>query len=80
MAEQSAHAGRHHSPAGIRPVAGATPTSRAASATRSCSAGRRHRAKRDAGYYPILDRAPKGRDEGDAWQVWIRRHGEYDSQ
>jgi predicted dithiol-disulfide oxidoreductase (DUF899 family) len=29
------------------------------------------------GYYPILDRAPKGRDEGDAWQVWIRRHDEY---
>jgi predicted dithiol-disulfide oxidoreductase (DUF899 family) len=29
-------------------------------------------------YYPILDRAPKGRDEGDAWQVWIRRHDEYD--
>jgi predicted dithiol-disulfide oxidoreductase (DUF899 family) len=31
------------------------------------------------GYYPILDRAPKGRDEGDAWQVWLRRHDEYDS-
>ena len=30
-------------------------------------------------YYPILDRAPKGRDEGDAWQLWIRRHDEYDS-
>src|SRR5262245_22488868 len=29
------------------------------------------------GYYPILDRAPKGRDEGAAWQVWIRRHDEY---
>ena len=29
------------------------------------------------GYYPILDRAPKGRDEGDAWQTWIRRHDEY---
>jgi predicted dithiol-disulfide oxidoreductase (DUF899 family) len=29
------------------------------------------------GYYPILDRVPKGRDEGDAWQVWIRRHNEY---
>ncbi len=29
------------------------------------------------GYYGILDRAPKGRDEGDAWQVWIRRHDEY---
>ena len=32
------------------------------------------------GYYPILDRAPKGRDEGDAWQVWIRRHDEYDGK
>lgn len=32
------------------------------------------------GYYPILDRAPKGRAEGDAWQVWIRRHDEYDSK
>ena len=29
------------------------------------------------GYYPILDRAPKGRDEGDASQFWIRRHDEY---
>jgi predicted dithiol-disulfide oxidoreductase (DUF899 family) len=29
------------------------------------------------GYYPILDRAPKGRDEGDEWQLWIRRHDEY---
>jgi predicted dithiol-disulfide oxidoreductase (DUF899 family) len=32
------------------------------------------------GYYPILDRAPKGRDEGDEWQIWIRRHDEYDSE
>ena len=32
------------------------------------------------GYYPILDHAPKGRDEGEAWQVWIRRHDEYDSE
>jgi predicted dithiol-disulfide oxidoreductase (DUF899 family) len=32
------------------------------------------------GYYPILDRAPKGRDEGGAWQVWIRRHNEYESE
>jgi len=31
-------------------------------------------------YYPILDRAPKGRDEGEAWQVWIRRHDEYDRE
>jgi predicted dithiol-disulfide oxidoreductase (DUF899 family) len=31
------------------------------------------------GYYPILDRAPKGRDEGDGWQTWLRRHDEYNS-
>jgi predicted dithiol-disulfide oxidoreductase (DUF899 family) len=31
-------------------------------------------------YYPILDRVPKGRDEGDAWQTWLRRHNEYNSQ
>jgi len=30
------------------------------------------------GYYPILDRAPMGRNEDDSWQVWIRRHDEYD--
>ena len=29
-------------------------------------------------YYAFLDRAPKGRDEGEAWQLWIRRHDEYD--
>ncbi len=29
------------------------------------------------GYYPILDRAPKGRDENGAAQFWIRRHDEY---
>ncbi|MGH9206766.1 MAG: DUF899 domain-containing protein [Acidimicrobiales bacterium] len=32
------------------------------------------------GYYPILDRTPKGRDEGDAFLLqglWIRRHDEY---
>jgi predicted dithiol-disulfide oxidoreductase (DUF899 family) len=29
------------------------------------------------GYYPVLDRAPKGRDEGDAIQTWIRRRDEY---
>jgi predicted dithiol-disulfide oxidoreductase (DUF899 family) len=28
-------------------------------------------------YYPILDRMPKGRDEGDGWQLWLRRHDEY---
>jgi predicted dithiol-disulfide oxidoreductase (DUF899 family) len=32
------------------------------------------------GYYPILDHAPKGRDEGEAWQLWIRRHDEYGSE
>jgi predicted dithiol-disulfide oxidoreductase (DUF899 family) len=32
------------------------------------------------GYYPILDRMPKGRDEGHAWQLWLRRHNEYGSQ
>ena len=29
------------------------------------------------GYYAILDRVPKGRDEGDGWQLWLRRHDEY---
>ena len=29
-------------------------------------------------YYPILDRAPKGRDEGADWQLWLRRHDEYE--
>jgi predicted dithiol-disulfide oxidoreductase (DUF899 family) len=28
-------------------------------------------------YYAILDRAPNGRDEGDGFQLWIRRHDEY---
>ena len=32
------------------------------------------------GYYPILDHAPKGRDEGEAWQLWIRRHDEYENE
>jgi predicted dithiol-disulfide oxidoreductase (DUF899 family) len=30
-------------------------------------------------YYAILDRVPKGRHEGDRWQLWIRRHNEYES-
>jgi predicted dithiol-disulfide oxidoreductase (DUF899 family) len=30
-------------------------------------------------YYGVLDRAPKGRDEDDGWQLWIRRHDEYDT-
>jgi len=29
------------------------------------------------GYYGILDRAPKGRGEGDGSQLWLRRHDEY---
>jgi predicted dithiol-disulfide oxidoreductase (DUF899 family) len=28
-------------------------------------------------YYPILDRTPNGRDEGDGFQTWLRRHDEY---
>jgi predicted dithiol-disulfide oxidoreductase (DUF899 family) len=32
------------------------------------------------GYYGILDRVPKGRDEGDAFQTWIRRHDEYEQE
>jgi len=31
-------------------------------------------------YYPILDRVPNGRDEGDAFQTWLRRHDEYDGE
>jgi predicted dithiol-disulfide oxidoreductase (DUF899 family) len=32
-------------------------------------------------YYPILDHAPKGRGEGEEdWQLWIRRHDEYDAE
>jgi predicted dithiol-disulfide oxidoreductase (DUF899 family) len=32
------------------------------------------------GYYPVLDHAPKGRQEGeDDWQTWIRRRDEYES-
>jgi predicted dithiol-disulfide oxidoreductase (DUF899 family) len=32
------------------------------------------------GYYAILDRAPKGRDEGDQPMNWLRRHDEYHNQ
>ena len=32
------------------------------------------------GYYPILDRTPNGRDEGDGFQLWLRRHDEYGSE
>ena len=28
-------------------------------------------------YYPVLDRAPRGRDEGEDFQTWTRRHDEY---
>jgi predicted dithiol-disulfide oxidoreductase (DUF899 family) len=31
-------------------------------------------------YYGFLDRAPKGRDEDEGWQLWIRRHDEYGSE
>jgi len=30
------------------------------------------------GYYAILDRTPKGRDEGGPMGTWVRRHDEYD--
>jgi predicted dithiol-disulfide oxidoreductase (DUF899 family) len=30
-------------------------------------------------YYAILDRAPRGRDEGDQPMSWLRRHDEYQS-
>jgi len=32
------------------------------------------------GYYPILDRAPKGRAEDEGFQLWIRRHDEYEPE
>jgi predicted dithiol-disulfide oxidoreductase (DUF899 family) len=32
------------------------------------------------GYYPILDRTPRGRDEGNAFQTWLRRRDEYSSK
>ena len=32
------------------------------------------------GNYAILDRAPKGRDEGDQPMSWLRRHDEYESE
>jgi predicted dithiol-disulfide oxidoreductase (DUF899 family) len=31
------------------------------------------------GYYPILDRTPKGRDEGGPMGTWLHRHDEYDN-
>jgi predicted dithiol-disulfide oxidoreductase (DUF899 family) len=30
------------------------------------------------GFYGMLDRAPKGRDEGNPPEMWIRRHDEYE--
>jgi predicted dithiol-disulfide oxidoreductase (DUF899 family) len=30
------------------------------------------------GFYPLLDRAPKGRNEGDPPEFWIRRRDEYE--
>ena len=30
------------------------------------------------GFYQWLDRAPKGRNEGDPPQLWLRRHDEYE--
>ncbi len=32
------------------------------------------------GYYAILDRMPRGRDEGDQPMGWLRRHDEYGSE
>jgi predicted dithiol-disulfide oxidoreductase (DUF899 family) len=32
------------------------------------------------GYYQWLDRAPKGRNEGDPLELWVRRHDEYERQ
>jgi predicted dithiol-disulfide oxidoreductase (DUF899 family) len=32
------------------------------------------------GYYPILDRLPGGRGESEAFQTWLRRHDEYESE
>jgi predicted dithiol-disulfide oxidoreductase (DUF899 family) len=29
------------------------------------------------GFYPLIDRTAKGRDEGDPPEVWMRRHDEY---
>jgi len=30
------------------------------------------------GFYPILDRAPKGRDEEGESEFWLRRHDDYE--
>jgi predicted dithiol-disulfide oxidoreductase (DUF899 family) len=31
------------------------------------------------GFYPLLDRVPKGRNEGDSTEFWVRRHDEYEA-
>jgi len=31
-------------------------------------------------FYPLLDRVPKGRNEGDPPEFWIRRHDEYEQE
>jgi predicted dithiol-disulfide oxidoreductase (DUF899 family) len=31
------------------------------------------------GFYPLLDRVPKGRNEGASTEFWIRRHDEYEA-
>jgi predicted dithiol-disulfide oxidoreductase (DUF899 family) len=31
------------------------------------------------GFYPLLDRTARGRDEGDPPEVWMRRHDEYEA-
>ena len=31
------------------------------------------------GFYALLDRVPKGRNEGDSEEFWIRRHDEYEA-
>jgi predicted dithiol-disulfide oxidoreductase (DUF899 family) len=31
------------------------------------------------GFYPLLDRVPKGRDEAGSTEFWIRRHDEYEA-
>ena len=30
-------------------------------------------------YYGLLDRTPKGRDEGGSRPLWVRRHDEYEA-
>jgi predicted dithiol-disulfide oxidoreductase (DUF899 family) len=30
------------------------------------------------GFYPLLDRTPRGRDEGNPPEIWMRRHDEYE--